>query len=61
MREILFKTETHPFAKITALLDLSDYEKLSIGSSLVKNLDFNFSFQGLIVLMKLKLKFIGLV
>lgn len=47
MREILFKTETHPFAKITALLDLSDYEKLSIGSSLVKNLDFNFSFQGL--------------
>ena len=47
MREILFKTETHPFAKITALLDLSDYEKLSIGSSLVKNLDFHFSFQGL--------------
>jgi len=47
MREILFKTETHPFAKITALLDLSDYEKLSTGSSLVKNLDFNFSFQGL--------------
>lgn len=47
MREILFKTETYPFAKITALLDLSDYEKLSIGSSIVKNLDFNFSFQGL--------------
>ena len=47
LRKILFKTETYPIAKVTSLINLFDYEKLSVGSSIIKNCNFTITFQGL--------------
>ena len=47
LRKILFKTETYPIAKVTSLINLFDYEKLSVGSSIIKNYNFTITFQGL--------------
>lgn len=47
LRKIFFKTETYPFAKVTALINLSEYETLPVGSSLSKDVNFNLFFHGL--------------
>lgn len=47
LRKILFKTETYPIAKVTSLINLFDYEKLSVGSSIIRNYNFTITFQGL--------------
>ena len=47
LRNILFKTETYPIAKVTSLINLSDYENLSVGSSIIKNFNFKITFHGL--------------
>ena len=56
LRKILFKTETYPIAKVTSLINLFDYEKLSVGSSIIKNYNFKITFQGLTRSFEAKMK-----